>query len=374
MDRLKPKRSAQRAQNTRLINDADTILNDPQTDLGRLHAVKDRLSASNIELDRINEELEPLLPTTELENEYASVAGYQDHAIRVLAELRYKIEHLEITRRTPVPPTTAPLQGASESIPPVSGPRLPKLDITIFKGDISHWRTFWEQFDRTIHSNRALSTTDKFQYLRRYLAGDAASAIAGLPTTERCYADAIELLKQRFGDPKRIEQAHPSALRNLPQIRSSVGTRGLRKLYDSTQLNIRCLNALDVPTASFAAMLSDIPMKAMPYDIVVQYHQQVSYKLSSNANLMQGDGSASETSTAASNLNEILSFLRIKVESRERSGHPAARGKEQTDETKDQSQPAASALHSAAPSAPGECLFCHSKKHETQFCDAQETL
>lgn len=89
---------------------------------------------------------------------------------------------------------------------------------------------------------------------------------------------------------------------------------------------------------------------------------------------MQSDGSASETSTAASNLNEILSFLRIEVESRERSGHPATRGKEQTDETKDQSQPAASALHSAAPSAPGECLFCHSKKHETQFYDAQETL
>ncbi|XP_040065111.1 uncharacterized protein LOC120838993 [Ixodes scapularis] len=357
MDRLKAKRSARRAQNTRLINDADTILNDPQTDLGRLHAVKDRLSASNIELDRINEELEPLLPTTELENEYASVAEYQDHAIRVLAELRYKIEHLEITRRNPVPPAMAPLQGA-ESITPVSGPRLPKMDITIFKGDISHWRTFCEQFDGTIHSCRALSTTDKFHYLRRYLAGDAASAIAGLPTTERCYADANELLKKRFGDPKRIEQEHLSALRNLHQIRSSVDTRGLRKLYDSTQLNMRCLNALDVPTASFAAMLSDILMKAMPYDIVVQYHRQVSYKLSSNANLMQGDGSASETSTAASSLNEILSFLRIEVESSERSGHPAARGKEQTDETKDQSQPAASALHSAAPSAPEECLFC----------------
>ncbi|KAM7312621.1 uncharacterized protein ISCGN_009526 [Ixodes scapularis] len=150
MDRLKAKRSARRAQNTRLINDADTILNDPQTDLGRLHAVKNRLSASNIELDRINEELEPLLPTTELENEYASVAEYQDHAIRILAELRYKIEHLEITRRNPVPPTTAPLQGASESITPVSGSKLAKLDITIFKGDISHWRTFWEQFDGTL--------------------------------------------------------------------------------------------------------------------------------------------------------------------------------------------------------------------------------
>lgn len=268
---MKAKRSARRAQNTRLINDADTILNDPQTDLGRLHAVKDRLSASNIELHRINEDLEPLLPTTELKNEYALVAEYQDHAISVLAELRYKIEHLEITRRNPVPPTTALLQGASESITPVSGPRLPKMDITIFKSDISHWRTFWEQFDGTIHSCRALSTTDKFHFLRRYLAGDAAWAIAGLPTTERCYADAIELLKQRFGDPKRTEQDHLSALRKLSQIRSSVDTRGLRKIYDSTQLNILCLNALDVPTASFAAMLSDILMKAMSYGIVVQY-------------------------------------------------------------------------------------------------------
>lgn len=95
--------------------------------VGRLHAVKDRLTASDIELDRINAELEPLLPTAELENEYASVDEYKHHAIRVLAELRYKIEHLEIARRNPVSSTTASLQSAYESIAPLSSPILPKL-------------------------------------------------------------------------------------------------------------------------------------------------------------------------------------------------------------------------------------------------------
>lgn len=57
-----------------MINDVDFILNDTQTDLARLNAVKDRLTASNTELDHINEELEPLLPTGDLEIDCATVA------------------------------------------------------------------------------------------------------------------------------------------------------------------------------------------------------------------------------------------------------------------------------------------------------------
>lgn len=64
-------------------------------------------------------------------------------------------------------------------------------------------------------------------------------------------------------------------------------------------------------------MLSDILKKAKPNIIVVQYNGHVSYKISSSLKLMQGEGSAPAASTAASELNEILQFLRIEMESRE---------------------------------------------------------
>lgn len=36
---------------------------------------------------------------------------------------------------------------------------------------------------------------DEVFYLRHYVAKEAAVAIVGLPTSEACYADAVELLK-----------------------------------------------------------------------------------------------------------------------------------------------------------------------------------
>ncbi|XP_077553116.1 uncharacterized protein LOC144167830 [Haemaphysalis longicornis] len=104
------------------------------------------------------------------------------------------------------------------------------------------WTSFWEQFNGAVHTNQALTTTEKFHYLRNYLEGDAAAAIAGLPTTEACCESAIQQLQDRFGDKPRIP-------------------------------NVRCLNLLDVPTSSFAAMLYDILLEILPEEIVVAFHR-----------------------------------------------------------------------------------------------------
>ncbi|KAM7281479.1 uncharacterized protein ISCGN_006453 [Ixodes scapularis] len=273
-----------------MINDATTLLNSPDIDLSRPIGFKERLTTSNAELDRINEELEPLLSAEEFEDEYAASAECQGHAVMFIAQLGFKIAELENSRRPMVQATATTTPNTHDTVFRMIGSRLPKLDITTFRGDVTQWQTFWEQYEGTIHSNRTSSTMDKFHYLRRYLTGETAAAIAGLPTTEACYADAIQLLKQGFGDQKRIEQVHLAALRNLPRVRSSTDTMGLRNLYATMQLNIRSLNSLNVPTGSFAAMLCDILITSMPHDIVVQYYRQVSYKAPNNAAAEEAGG------------------------------------------------------------------------------------
>ncbi|KAG0414467.1 hypothetical protein HPB47_008411 [Ixodes persulcatus] len=164
-----------------MISDATTLLNSPNINLSRLSGIKERLTSTcNAELDRINEELEPLLSAEEFEDEYAAAAEYQSQAIMYIAQLCFKIEELETSRRPMVPATATTTPNAHDTVFRMSGSRLPKLDITNFSGDVTQWRTFWEQYEGTIHSNRTLPTTDKFHYLRRYLTGDAAAAIAGL--------------------------------------------------------------------------------------------------------------------------------------------------------------------------------------------------
>ncbi|KAH6933345.1 hypothetical protein HPB50_014365 [Hyalomma asiaticum] len=72
-----------------------------------------------------------------------------------------------------------------------------------------------EQSSR-VNLNNALSSTTKLFYLRRYLAGDAAAPIAGLPTSD--LVDAINILKESFGDRSSIEQYHLVVLRNIAML------------------------------------------------------------------------------------------------------------------------------------------------------------
>ncbi|XP_040073569.1 uncharacterized protein LOC120846026 [Ixodes scapularis] len=238
----------------------------------------------------MNEELKQLLPIEESEVEYAAATEYQGQAIMFFAELRSKIEELETSRYSTVAATATTTLRAPDPVCRMRASRSLKLNITSFRGDITHWRS--EQFEGTIHSNQALSTTDKFYHLHRYMTGDAAVKIEGLTTTETCYADAIQLLKQRFGDQRRIEQGHLMALQNLLHVQSSTDTQGMRNLYDTAQLNIRALKALNGPTFSFAATLRNTLMTSMPYDIVVQYHKQIASKLPINGATAQVDATS----------------------------------------------------------------------------------
>ena len=44
-------------------------------------------------------------------------------------------------------------------------PKLPKLHLPKFLGDITKFRTFWDSCESTIHRNPELSPIDKFNYL-----------------------------------------------------------------------------------------------------------------------------------------------------------------------------------------------------------------
>lgn len=370
MDRLKTKRAARRAQNTKLIQEARSLLTDPTADNPKLTGIYDRLSASNSELSKINDALEEHLADEELEAEYVAAAEYNDQAISMLAEIRCRVADLGRGDSTAA---TAP-QNATPSAPDAPtriGPRLPNLGMPTFRGDIHEWSAFWEQFEQTVHLNNALSTTTKFFYLRHYLAGEAAAAISGFPTSESCYADAIELLKERFGDRKRIEQHHLSALRSLPHVKSGSDVRGLRRLYDAVQLNIRCLTALNVPTLSFSAMLIDILQQALPYDIVLAYtrgkRSQALRESGSSANVFEP---AAAAASSDAELKELLTFTRVELESREQCKPFAERPvDDRAQRTRGSSTSTASVLHSASCNW-NECFFCKSKKHGTRACDA----
>ena len=78
-------------------------------------------------------------------------------------------------------------------------PKLPKLHLPKFTGDITKFKPFWDGFNSAIHLNPELSPIDKFNYLKGLLDGSAANVIQGLSLTVDNYMAAVELVKERYG-------------------------------------------------------------------------------------------------------------------------------------------------------------------------------
>ncbi|XP_064462301.1 uncharacterized protein LOC135372760 [Ornithodoros turicata] len=385
MDRLKAKRGARRAQVTKLVDEVNERRQDLSTSKAILNGLLARLESSGRDLRKVNEETEPLIREDDLLLEYEAVFRYEESAANAIAELRTRIADIELNdRRTNATPTVKPSAAQTKHQAQV-GIKLPKLQLMTFAGELTQWQPFWEQFRTAVHENRRLNKTEKFQYLSTSLKGRAAAAIRGLQATESCYDDAIEILSQRFGDTTQIEREYLSRLRSLPAVRSSRDVAGLRSLYNYVQANVRCLKSLGVSTNSFASMMVDILLSAIPPEMVVEYHRTANYgalRTASNDTYEHGSLSPSTEARAASGpgttdeLSKVLNFIRIELESLERAGLKDSRMThvaQSTNRTWKRSVPTGAILQAAVKAVPN-CFFCSSSDHSTAECDASLPL
>ena len=77
---------------------------------------------------------------------------------------------------------------------------LPTLRVPKFSGDPTDWPNFWSFFDNLVHSNPHLSTVVKFTHLHESLTYQAAESIRGFVHLSEDYEEAVNLLRERYGD------------------------------------------------------------------------------------------------------------------------------------------------------------------------------
>ncbi|XP_064469797.1 uncharacterized protein LOC135384529 [Ornithodoros turicata] len=379
MERAKQKRASRRRQVTKLIGEASTVIANESPDRMLLESLLERLRVSNEELKQLNNEFEQYLKDDDIESELDTALEYEDNAVSSMANLRTKISALVVT---PVATTSAQVSGSSPQVNEKSnsnGIRLPKLQLVRFRGELSMWGTFWEQFKGAIHDNTSLSKAEKFYYLRSLLDGPAATAISGLQATEECYTDAIEVLTERFGDKKRIEREHLSRLRTLPDIKSSRDVYGLRRLYDHVQTHVRGLKALGVASESYASMMCEILLSSLPTDLALDYQRLKKRLLLYDA---RGSSDSTETSSepegnTSGELKNILNFIRIEIESMEGVSMTDKRQDCNYGRSKDAHKarpPSSHVLYNATGKRTEACIFCKSGTHMTMKCNSAMPL
>ncbi len=120
--------------------------------------------------------------------------------------------------------------------------RLPKLSLPEFDGTILNWHQFWDQFSSNIDS-RNIADVDKLLYLKTSLKGDAKKTIDGLETTNRNYQIALTTLRERYGKPSHLIDAHYAALSKLNKADKT--TDSCRRTLNELERHFRILEALD---------------------------------------------------------------------------------------------------------------------------------
>ena len=136
--------------------------------------------------------------------------------------------------------------------------KLPKLTLNTFNGDPKRWQQWWDSFCVAVHENSAISTVEKFTYLRSLVEGSAAMAISGLQLTSANYDAALEVLKERFAQKQIIINSHMESLLKLKPVNAMSDIKGIRAVLDRVEIQVRGLQSLGVVSAQYNALLIPI--------------------------------------------------------------------------------------------------------------------
>ena len=390
--RKKNVRGAHRASATRLMNQADTLLAATPMDADDVALLQTTLSAKLKTLEILNAEIEELTPEAQLEDEIGRADEYSEKIQRTLLLIRKALKPPTPTRDPPTrdpptrdpptrdpptrdPPTRdPPTRDPPTRDPPASGTgpttapppashigvvasskvKLPKISLPRFKGNPVYWTTFWDSFESAVHLNTALSDVDKFNYLRSLLEKSAYDAIAGLTLSSANYSEAIEILKKRFGNRQMIVSRHMEVLLGLTAVSVEHDLKGLRRLFNEVEANVRSLKALGVERESYGTMLTSVLLTKLPPEIRLVVTRKV-----------PGDDL---------DLEILLKVLEEELVARERSRDPTRSNRHPQD--KFRPAPTATTLLSGAQESTrrsNSCCYCQ-QSHDPSECNTMKDL
>ena len=252
-------RGGHRASATKMIRKAEELLARDPTDYPQLAKIRLSLQEKVSVLKKLDAEIVDLVKEDEVADEIERADAYMEDVYDMMAKLE------EVSKKNSLGSTAGTPTAVRAD--PATKVRLPKLMIQPFKGELTNWVTFWDSYVVAIHSNSSLSDIEKFNYLRTFLEGPALEAIAGLTLTAANYQEAVEVLKQRFGNKQRIIDKHMEVLLGVDAVSSDANLKALRRLYDTVEAQVRGLKAMGVTTETYGGLLSSVMLSKVPPEI-----------------------------------------------------------------------------------------------------------
>lgn len=139
--------------------------------------------------------------------------------------------------------------------------QLPKLKLPTFDGKYTSWTAFWDAINADVLNGDYAEIT-KFNYIIGQLSSSAKEAVAGLHASGDNLQILIDILKDRYGQPRKIIRAHVT---NLMEIPSPAGNySSLREFHNRIMGDIRSLENMSVDIVACAPFIVPIVERKLP--------------------------------------------------------------------------------------------------------------
>ena len=243
-----------------------------------------------------------------IEHEVAEASEITDESTWAVVGIDSTLKSLQINSPIPTTPSTSSgnissspqsallLSGATAASNVEIRAKLPKLEMKRVNGRPREWQAFINCFDSAV--NPKISNIDKINYLKSLIEGPASASIKGLPLTSENYNSARKILEERYGSKQLIISCHMDNLLKLPVVISVNDIKGIRQLYDKTEIHIRGLQALSIEAQQYGSLLVPVLLSKVPQELRLIISR--------------------EFDTGNWSLDELLKVFKTEVEARER--------------------------------------------------------
>ncbi|XP_064470712.1 uncharacterized protein LOC135385357 [Ornithodoros turicata] len=345
------------------------LLGQQDSSVEEVEAALDYLVAKRQSLYDLDSSIAQETPEDQLGAELDSALQYEEGLEGMITRARRRLR-----QQHNVAPLDEQRPAGQKSVAP------PKLQIPKFSGKLQEWQQFWQHFDATIHSNQALAPVEKFKYLVSYIIDDAKRSIESIRISGDNYDSAVTLRTHRYGRPELLTAEHIDHLLALRPISNSQNIPQLRRLHDDVTIRMAALDSLGVTKDKYAVILYRVITRCLPENLCVLFHQR--RRDTAAVPQPQGNNESTGIDKAAEDLQALLSFLQVQVETREEvlltravSPASAARSKSPNEPVRLPTAAALAAANAAPPKRTADarstpCPLCHSPDHPLQSCTA----
>ena len=123
---------------------------------------------------------------------------------------------------------------------------LPRLNLPTFDGKLLDWPRFRDTYLSIVHEDKALSSVERFQYLRVSLKGPAFSVISNLRVEEANYTVAWQALLDTYDNKRMLAAAYMDQLLNYKPLQVRATPAALNNFLSTISDTIAAFQLLEI--------------------------------------------------------------------------------------------------------------------------------